>query len=313
MDQSSPAETTADTVLDRLDPSAIVFEPFLDELHDPDDVAFDESFSIALPHVLDSCIDPFASSDPSKHWPSKILSERGEGTRKRYLVLREPEATSWETRKQLTDDDGSACEALLHWEQEQAREREDRRVKKRAANAPLTAASMAAADAGAGSDFFGDCDRCKRHGTECDGGEVCAYCRIGGFPCERASKKPKPEVLSSAPVPARCQNCRAGHRKCDRQVPCSECKARGATCIPSPAPEVKQQSAAPRPVIELPLEEGVPCESCRKSHRRCDRKSPCTSCKVRGCKCSYAGHATSAEATAAAAAAAAARVMGEAM
>jgi hypothetical protein len=77
---------------------------------------------------------------------------------------------------------------------------------------------------------FGECDRCRKHGQECDKQRVCAYCEIGGVVCERLPDKKPPKIIQTsvkkkieiptmdvlAPAPGeeapRCENCRRGHR-----------------------------------------------------------------------------------------------------
>ncbi len=160
---------------------------------------------------------------------------------------------------------------------------------------------------------LGVCDRCKRHGQECDEQAPCGYCSVGGFACERAAKKARAKAASatahskggaaSAELP-RCENCRKGHRKCDRVTPCHECVSRGLKCgtatVARPAAaEVKKEEGIEVPAIvhvtSTPLEssedaEGdLPCEECRGLHRRCDRKTPCSTCMTRGTTCTYGG------------------------
>jgi hypothetical protein len=147
----------------------------------------------------------------------------------------------------------------------------------------------------------GVCDRCKRHGQRCDGEAPCGYCSVGGFSCERAVKKAaraksaghSGKARVSAEVP-RCENCRKGHRKCDRGTPCHECVARGLRCVAggagdavtTPVPPQLSAVAVGTP-IESSEESELPCQECRNLHRRCDRQLPCTSCVMRSALCSY--------------------------
>ncbi len=73
---------------------------------------------------------------------------------------------------------------------------------------------------------FGQCDRCRKHGQQCDNQKMCAYCDIGGYVCERLPDKKivVPKKKSEPPQPSsnaqlasfeeapRCENCRRGHR-----------------------------------------------------------------------------------------------------
>jgi hypothetical protein len=78
----------------------------------------------------------------------------------------------------------------------------------------------------------GECDRCRKHGQECDQQILCAYCAIGGYSCQRVPEKKAPKIVvvgggrkrtseQAAVAPShpqvreeapRCENCRKGHR-----------------------------------------------------------------------------------------------------
>ena len=128
------------------------------------------------------------------------------------------------------------------------------------------------------------CQSCAKRGITCIGEPPfkvkCRRCKDDRRLCyAQGAGVPKPKVLPGLPHDKKCHRCAKQRRKCIGEPPfkesCGRCSRQRYKCFPQGA-EVRRT-----------VSEQETCAGCKRYHKRCDGKKPCTICVTKNMGCIY--------------------------